>query len=33
VLVAGAGDPLPVTAWLAEDDLEPARAELETLLR
>jgi hypothetical protein len=33
VLVARAGEPLPVTAWLAEDDLEPARAEVEALLR
>jgi hypothetical protein len=33
VLVARTGDPLPVTAWLAGDDLEPVRAELEALLR
>jgi hypothetical protein len=32
VLVARSGDPLPVTAWLAEDDLEAARAEVEALL-
>jgi hypothetical protein len=32
VLVARAGDPLPVTAWLAEDELEPARAQIEALL-
>jgi hypothetical protein len=33
VLVARGGDPLPVTAWLAEEDLEAARAEVEALLR
>lgn len=33
VLVPRVGEPLPVTAWLAEDDLEPARAQLEVLLR
>ena len=32
VLVARGGDVLPVTAWLAEDDLEPARREVESLL-
>ncbi len=32
VLVARDGDPLPVTAWLAEDDLEPARRDVEELL-
>ncbi len=32
VLVPRAGEPLPVTAWLAEEDLEPARAEIEGLL-
>jgi hypothetical protein len=32
VLVARSGDPLPVTAWLAEDDLEAARAQIEALL-
>ena len=33
VLVPGSGEPLAVTAWLAEDDLEAARAEIEGLLR
>jgi hypothetical protein len=33
VLVARAGDPLPVTAWLAEDELEAARAEIDSMLR
>jgi hypothetical protein len=32
VLVARTGESLPVSAWLAEDDLEPARAEIEALL-
>jgi hypothetical protein len=32
VLVACAGDPLPVTAWLAADDLEPVRSEVEALM-
>jgi hypothetical protein len=32
VLVARAGDPLPVTAWLAADDLEPVRSEVEGLI-
>ncbi len=32
VLVPRVGRPLPVTAWLAEDDLEPARVEVEALL-
>lgn len=31
VLVAREGEPLPVTAWLADDDLEPARLALEEL--
>jgi hypothetical protein len=33
VLVAPSGDRLAVTAWLAEDDLEAARAEVDALLR
>jgi hypothetical protein len=33
VLVPRTGEPLPVTAWLAEDDLAPALAEIEALLR
>ncbi len=33
VLVPREGEPLAVTAWLAEEDLEPARAEIEALLR
>ncbi len=33
VLVPRRGDPLAVTAWLAEDDLGPAREEIEGLLR
>lgn len=33
VLVSRAGEPLPVTSWLAEDDVEPARVEIEALLR
>ncbi len=33
VLVPRAGEPLAITAWVAEDDLEPARAEIEALLR
>jgi hypothetical protein len=33
VLVPRDGEPLAVTAWLAEDDLEPALAEIEALLR
>jgi hypothetical protein len=32
VLVAPAGEPLAVTAWLAEDELEPVRLELEGML-
>jgi hypothetical protein len=32
VLVARAGEPLPVTAWL-EDELEAARAEIDAMLR
>lgn len=32
VLLAREGDPLPVTAWLAEDDLEPACCDVEALL-
>jgi hypothetical protein len=33
VLVAGDGEPFPVTAWLAaEDDLEPARSAIQGLL-
>lgn len=32
VLVAREGEPLPVTAWLAEEDLEPARRDVEELL-
>ncbi len=32
ILVPRSGEPLPVTAWLAEDDLEAARAEIEGLL-
>jgi len=33
VLVPREGEPVAVTAWLADDDLEPARRELEELLR
>jgi hypothetical protein len=33
VLVARRGEDLPVTAWLADEDLEPVRAEVEGLLR
>jgi hypothetical protein len=33
VLVARDGEDLPVTAWLRDEDLEPARAEVEALLR
>jgi hypothetical protein len=33
VLVPHAGEPLAVTAWLAEDDLDAARTEVEALLR
>ncbi len=33
VLVARRGEDLPVTAWLRDEDLEPARAEVEALLR
>jgi hypothetical protein len=33
VLVARRGEDLPVTAWLADEDLEPARAEVEAMLR
>jgi hypothetical protein len=33
LLLARGGEHLPVTAWLAEDDLEAARAEVEGLLR
>jgi hypothetical protein len=33
VLVPRDGEPLAITAWLAEDDLEPALAEIEALLR
>ena len=33
VLVPPAGEPLAVTAWLADDDLEAARTEIEGLLR
>jgi hypothetical protein len=33
VLVARGGEDLPVTAWLRDEDLEPARAEVEALLR
>jgi hypothetical protein len=33
LLVARSGEPLAITAWLAEDDLEPARAAVEGLLR
>lgn len=33
VLVPRAGEPLAVTAWLAEDDLEAARVEVEALLQ
>jgi hypothetical protein len=33
VLVPRAGEPLAVTAWLADDELEPVRAELEELIR
>lgn len=32
VLVAREGEPLPVTAWLAEDDLEGARVAVEELI-
>jgi hypothetical protein len=32
VLVGREGEPFPVTAWLAEDDLEPARLAVEGLL-
>jgi hypothetical protein len=32
VLEVPGGEPLPVTVWLAEDDLEPARAEVAGLL-
>jgi hypothetical protein len=32
VLVARAGEALPVTAWVAEEDLEPALVEIEALL-
>lgn len=32
VLVARGGDLVPVTAWLADDDLEPALREIERLL-
>lgn len=32
VLVPRTGEPLPVTAWLADDDLEAARREVELLL-
>ncbi len=31
VLVSREGEPLAVTAWLADDDLEPARLALEEL--
>jgi hypothetical protein len=33
VLVPPAGDPFAVTAWLADDDLDRVREEIETLLR
>ncbi len=33
VLVPRGGEPLAVTAWLADDDLEPVRLEVEALLR
>jgi hypothetical protein len=33
VLVPRSGEPLAVTAWLADEDLEPVRAELATLVR
>jgi hypothetical protein len=33
VLVPRAGEPFAVTAWLADDDLAPALAEIEALLR
>jgi hypothetical protein len=33
VLLARRGEDLPVTAWLADEDLEPVRAEVEGLLR
>jgi hypothetical protein len=33
VLVGMRGEPLEVTAWLAEEDLEPLRAEIDALLR
>lgn len=33
VLVPRSGEPLAVTAWLADDDLEPLREELATLVR
>ncbi|HEY6099869.1 MAG TPA: hypothetical protein VIW03_10595 [Anaeromyxobacter sp.] len=32
VLVTRDGDPFPVTAWLAEDDLEPARLAIEAVV-
>jgi hypothetical protein len=32
VLLPRAGEPLAVTAWLAEEELEPARAEIEAML-
>lgn len=33
VLVARSGEPVPVTSWLADGDLEVARAEVEAALR
>ncbi|HEX9053154.1 MAG TPA: hypothetical protein VF841_21680, partial [Anaeromyxobacter sp.] len=33
LLVARRGEDLPVTAWLRDEDLEAARAEVEALLR
>jgi hypothetical protein len=33
VLLGSRGDALAITCWLADDDLEPVRAELEALLR
>jgi hypothetical protein len=33
LLVARQGEDLPVTAWLRDEDLEPARAEVEAMLR
>ncbi len=33
VLVARQGEDLPVTAWLRDEDLEPARAEVDAMLR